>query len=241
MEKQSFCRVEKKYVIKKSDQKKLLPIIKAEMQPDNYFKSEIFNIYFDDDDYNMITQSIDWVDFKEKIRARSYKGYDRVFIEIKTKIRGDDENLGHKRRIMVTRKEFKEFINQDASLGNIINHKNVTRSELQVAEEIDYLVKYLNLKPRILVSYKRTSYRNQDGLRITFDENLRYRTKDFRFNKQKDDKIFFEDTQSVIMELKSQDSFPLWLVRELSKLKIYPRQFSKIGSIYQKIRKENDV
>ena len=78
------------------------------MKKDNYYKSEVFNIYFDDDSYDLIIQSIDRPFFKEKLRARSYGGYDRVFFEIKTKIKGKDANLGYKRRVMITKEDYKE-------------------------------------------------------------------------------------------------------------------------------------
>ena len=42
------------------------------------------------------------------------------------------------------------------------------------------------------------------------------------------------DQNYYIMEIKTLSSMPLWLVRSLSELKIYPTSFSKYGSIYQK-------
>ena len=42
------------------------------------------------------------------------------------------------------------------------------------------------------------------------------------------------------MEIKTLGSMPLWLVRSLSELKIYPTSFSKYGSIYQKELKERN-
>lgn len=42
------------------------------------------------------------------------------------------------------------------------------------------------------------------------------------------------------MEIKSVANFPLWLVKELSRLKIYPKSFSKYGEKY-KIYLKNGV
>ena len=36
------------------------------------------------------------------------------------------------------------------------------------------------------------------------------------------------------MELKSKNNLPLWFISVLSKNKIYPTSFSKIGNIYKK-------
>ena len=68
METKVFDRVEKKYLITSAQKKKLLKTIKKYMQPDGYHKSEVYNIYFDNDNYDLIIQSIDHPDFKEKLR-----------------------------------------------------------------------------------------------------------------------------------------------------------------------------
>ena len=44
-----------------------------------------------------------------------------------------------------------------------------------------------------------------------------------------------------IMEIKSTVNFPLWLVKELSRLKIYPHSFSKYGEEYKLLIKEGDL
>ena len=38
---------------------------------------------------------------------------------------------------------------------------------------------------------------------------------------------------TVIMEVKAMDRYPLWLVRALSEMKLYKRSFSKYGNIYR--------
>ena len=89
--------------------------------------------------------------------------------------------------------------------------------------------------------YNRESYKNQDGLRITFDEKLRYRNQNLSFVSKNDDKIYFKDDRNIIMEIKANGVMPMWLVQQLSRLKLYPQQFSKIGKIYEAIRKESNV
>ncbi|MBR3131948.1 polyphosphate polymerase domain-containing protein [Candidatus Saccharibacteria bacterium] len=241
MDNKVFDRIEKKYLITKSDKKKLLTAIKKNMHQDNYHKSEVLNIYFDNDNYDLITQSIDWADFKEKIRARSYGGYNRVFIEIKTKVRGRDVNVGYKRRVMITKNDYDDLINQKASLEELAKKSIETENDLQIAKEADYLINQFDLKPKILVMYDRESYKDDNGLRITFDENLKYRNKNLSFEKGKRDKIYFKNNPNIIMEVKANGVMPLWLVKLMSELKIYPQRFSKIGNIYQKIRKEQNV
>ena len=75
----------------------------------------------------------------------------------------------------------------------------------------------------------------------TFDENLKYSHQNLSFIKGKRDKIYFKDKRNVIMEVKAHGVIPLWLAGIMSAEKIYPQQFSKIGKVYEKLRKENNV
>ncbi len=241
MEIKVFDRVEKKYLITSAQKKRLLSAIRKHMHEDHYFNSEIINLYFDNDNYDLIIQSMDRPEFKEKVRARSYGGYDRVFIEIKTKIKGQDVNVGHKRRVMITHEDFDEFVKGEATLAELSQRSVENRNDLQIAKEADYLISHFNLKPKILITYNRESYKGEDDLRITFDENLRYRNKNLSLVKEKRDKIYFKDKQNIIMEIKANGVIPLWLVGAMSDEKIYPQQFSKIGKVYEKLRKEKNV
>ncbi|MBO4813283.1 polyphosphate polymerase domain-containing protein [Candidatus Saccharibacteria bacterium] len=236
-----FNRVEKKYLITNSEKKKLMSLIKKHMKPDKYHESLVYNIYFDNDSFDFINQSIDWTDFKEKVRARSYGGYDRVFLEIKTKIRGKENNIGYKRRVMIAHSDFKKLIKKKASVEELSKQAIETGNDIQIAKEVDYLINYFDLSPKILVIYNRTSYKGENDLRITFDEKLKYRDHNLELKNKKNDKIYFKDDRNIIMEIKAGGALPLWLVKKLSELKIYPQRFSKIGKIYQKIRKEQNV
>lgn len=245
MEEKVFDRVEKKYLITKQDKTELARLARKYMQKDSYHKSEVVNLYFDNDIFDLISNSIDWVDFKEKVRARSYEGYDRVFLELKTKIHANarseekdeevEENVGYKRRVMITHDDFEELINHKTTLEQLASRSIETSSDLQIAKEIDYLLDRFDLKPKIFISYHRESYKDNHGLRVTFDDRLKYRTKNLSLNKAKHDKIYFKDDHNVIMEVKADGVIPLWLVSKLSERQIYPQQFSKIGKVYERI------
>lgn len=240
-DKKIFDRIEKKCLITAKQKRSMLKAINQHMQKDHYFESEVFNIYLDTDNYDLIIKSIDQPTFKEKLRARSYGGYNKVFFEIKTKLRGKDNNVGYKRRVCVTKKEYRDIVKHKAKVFDIVAEHTDDKSDLQIAKEIDYLIDLFQLEPRILVAYTRESYQGEDGLRITFDENLKYRIKTVTFAKNKSDKNFFEDQKNIIMEIKAHGVLPLWLVRQLSAERIFPEQFSKVGKIYEKLRKENNV
>lgn len=253
MSEMTIERVEKKYLITDEEKSQLLLLMQRYMQKDHYHESVVQNLYFDTDKYDMIAQSIDWIDFKEKVRARSYEGYDRVFLELKTKLRtprklakhqedeGLEENVGYKRRVMVTRDDFEKLLRHKNTLVELAAKSLESKTDLQIAEEIEYLLEYFELRPRIFVAYHRESYKDGEGLRVTFDEGLCFRDQDLSLKSEKHDKIYFKDNRNIIMEIKAHGMMPLWLVKKMSELKIYPQSFSKIGKVYELIRKEQNV
>ena len=237
MDQKTFDRVEKKYIIDKIQKKKILSLVEKNMEKSKYHKSEIFNIYFDTDNYDLIIKSIENPDFKEKFRARFYSGYDKVFLEIKTKLKTDGTKVGYKRRFLITNNDYLKFVDKQKTAFELAGEKIETENDLQIAREVDYLVNHFDLKPKILVYYNRKSYVDDNGLRITFDENLAFRDKDLSFRKKVRDKHYFNTEKSIIMEVKAGGVMPLWLVDVLSKVHAYPVRFSKIGKVYEMLNK----
>ena len=178
--------------------------------------------YFDNNNDEILIRSGDKPIYKDKIRLRSYNTptlNDYVFLEIKSKFEG----ITGKRRIKMKLRDFYDYIN-----NNKINNT-------QIMEEIDYLFKYYDLKPSYFVGYDRLSFKGIENhnLRITFDNNLRSRKDNLKLEEGDYGNLFFDDNR-LIMEIKTLDSMPLWLTNALSKLKIYPISFSKVGEIYKK-------
>ena len=225
-----FERVETKYVLTKDEYESLMKKASKHLLKDTYFKSTINNIYFDNDNYDLINASIDKPKYKEKVRLRSYntpKLSDYVFFEIKTKFNG----VVYKRRVKIKLSEYYDYL---------INHK--FDNDNQIMKEIDYLIRKYNLKPKLMLSYDRTSYYDRDdkNFRITFDKNIRSRNDELNLEYGDAGKLYFDDDMYV-MELKSLGGLPLWFTKILSNLKIYPRSFSKYGNIYKKERDVNYV
>lgn len=228
MNEKTFNRVEQKYLLSNEDYQALFNKIKKYIIEDVFFESKISNIYFDNEQNDLIVYSIDKPIYKDKIRLRSYitpQINDFVFLEIKSKYRG----IVGKRRVKMTLKEYYNYINE-----------GVYDSSNQIMKEIDYLIKYYHLKPTIFIGYDRLSYRLKEdkSFRITFDFNLRSRRDNLQLDKGDAGKLYFDDNQ-VVMEIKSLSSIPLWLIHILSELQIYPATFSKYGRIYQKERKDD--
>ena len=222
MSKNIFRRVEEKYLLSKEELDNLFFKIGDYIEPDDYFESTISNIYFDNINNDLIVNSLDKPIYKEKIRVRSYNNAPNldsiVFLEKKDKYDG----IVGKRRVKMTLRDFYNYID------------NNKYTDSQIMKEIDYFIKYYDLKPSIYIAYDRKSYRGKDNenLRITFDANLRSRNEDLRLELGDAGKKYFEDDY-YIMEIKTLSSMPLWLVRSLSELNIFPTGFSKYGKIYE--------
>lgn len=221
-----FKRIEGKYLLTKLEKEVLLEEIKEYLREDVFFESTVCNIYYDNDNQERIIRSLEKQKFKNKVRIRSYgipTLEDEVFLEIKNKYKG----IVEKRRIKLLLKEFYQY----QETGQICKNE-------QIMKELDYYFRYFHLKPVIYIAYDRVSYRGRDNqnLRIIFDSNLRSRRDNLGLEfGEMVDKYF--DEEYYIMEIKTLDSMPLWLVSVLSRLKIYPTSFSKYGKIYEKEKK----
>ena len=220
MSKNFFKRKEKKYLLSREQFEKVRAKIEEEMAHDGFFESEIYNVYFDNAQNELISQAIQSEDYKCKVRARNYgKNYaEEAFLEIKSKIDG----TVFKRRIKLKMCDFEEFLRT----GEL--------EKSQVGREILHIFEEKNLKPKVFIAYNRLSYKSKTAneLRITFDTNLRFRHKDFHLKTDENCERYFKNP-TFIMETKTVEGFPSWLVDFLSKNKIYPSSFSKYGKIYQ--------
>ena len=218
-----FRRVEKKYFLTIEQYELLLNKTLKYLESDIHGFSTISNIYFDNDNNDLVIRSNEKPIYKEKIRLRGYGdiGLDsKVFLEIKKKYK----SIVGKRRIIITLQEFYDYYN---------NHNLPINN--QVMKEIDYCFKKYNLKPKLFLAYDRIAYYSKEdkNLRITFDFNIRSRNNNLYLEiKDKNDLLF--NYEYYIMEIKTLGTMPIWLVQTLSELKIYPTSFSKYGTIYRK-------
>lgn len=218
-----FERVEEKYVITNQEKELLLDKIKDYIQEDKFFKSEIHNIYFDTEHSDLIINSLDKPVFKDKIRVRSYgvpSLEDDVFLELKVKYKG----VVGKRRTKIKLSEYYHYL----------QNSQFERDD-QILKEIDYYFKHYHLKPAIYIAYDRVSYvgLHNPELRITFDYHLRSRRENLNLDQTVKTSSYFDQDQTI-MEIKTIEAMPLWLVRILSEMKIMPTNFSKYGKIYEK-------
>lgn len=218
-----FKRYEIKYLLTYEQFIEIQKIIEEHMSLDPYGISCIQSLYYDTSTNLLIRRSMDKPVYKEKLRLRSYglSTDDKpVFLEIKKK----NDGIVYKRRIELKENEANYFI------YGYNNHAST-----QIAKEIAYFkMLYQDLRPSILLIYDRIAYGCETDLRVTFDQNIRYRTRSLDLSTSLDGTPLFKD-KTVLMEIKASSAIPLWLVRYLSEHKIFKRSFSKYAEAYKKI------
>lgn len=214
-----FKRYEQKYMVTKDEYEAILFDAEPYISDDRYPFSTVCNVYYDTPDNLLIRRSLEKPRYKEKLRLRSYgvpERDDKVFIELKKKYEG----IVYKRRTSMTLEKAESFL-----CGEV-------KAESQIEREIEYALNfYKGIAPSMYICYDRESFVGDNSFRLTFDSNILWR-------KDKpclDEGAWGErviDSDTYIMEVKSPTSMPLWLVKSLDRLKIYPTSFSKYGRAY---------
>lgn len=218
-----FKRYEIKYMLTKAQKAAVLEKMEKYMRMDKYGRVTIRNIYFDTDTYRLIRHSLEKPVYKEKLRVRSYRqagDNDMVFVELKKKYK----SVVYKRRLELTQKK----------ALNALTMGNPLPVQSQIASEINYFCEYYKrLYPSVFLSYEREAFYALDGsdFRVTFDENILTRQKDFSFDAPVYGTPILEG-EMTLMELKTSGGLPLWMVHCLTENQIYKTSFSKYGKAY---------
>lgn len=218
-----FKRYEKKYLLSSRQYELLWQELEPYVQPDEFFKSTVCSIYYDTDDYQLIRHSIEGPVFKEKLRLRSYgvpEADGDVFVELKKKFKG----VVYKRRIKATEEQAEAWL----------SGRSASPDDSQTSREIEWFISRYALSPKIYIACDREAYVAKDDheLRFTFDKNMRWREVELNLCAGSWGEALLEDGQ-VLMEIKLPDTAPLWLADMLSRLSIFPGNFSKYGNCYK--------
>ncbi|AFQ42227.1 polyphosphate polymerase domain-containing protein [Desulfosporosinus meridiei] len=228
----TFKRYEMKFMLDQAQLDTLIPLLLEYMVPDAHCQEgkeyNIYNIYYDTHDSNLIRHSLSKPYYKEKLRLRSYtiptSFNDQVFLELKKKIGG----IVNKRRVVLTLKDAYDFVR----LGKCpVSSPKLNK---QVASEIEYFLSRNQVSPAAYISYKRLAYFGKDDkdFRVTFDYNVCSRRDDLFLELPSYGTPLLEKGQ-YLMEVKLSGAVPIWLSRTLSGLRLYKTNFSKYGKEYE--------
>ncbi len=217
-------RFELKYIVSPGQEARFLEGLRDHMEPDEYGRTSILSLYYDTPEYRLINASLEKPFFKEKMRLRSYglaTDESPVFLELKRKAYG----TVYKRRVGTTVPLVKRFF---AGEGEIC-------AEGQINREITYFRDfYGNLAPSCLIICERTAYYEPGcDLRVTVDNDPRYRTEDLDLTASMEGEPLLPDGYSIL-EIKVQEAVPLWLAHLLDREGIYKNSFSKYGEAYKR-------
>lgn len=225
----TFNRFELKYLIPIDVIPLLEEVISKNMIPDKYGdeagRYALSSLYYDTPSYHFYWEKIEWLRFRRKVRIRSYetidklKDDDNVFVEIKQRI----DRVTQKRRVMMKYKTAIDF------LDNGVFPISDSPQDQLVINEIEEMRQVYKFNPSCVTSYFRQAWHWSDlesGLRITFDTNIRERTKDLDLSSKKIGKYMVSPDMSI-MEVKCDEAVPLWITEMVSKYNLRLIRVSK--------------
>jgi hypothetical protein len=217
-----FKRIEKKYLLSEAQYAALFQRIGAHLRPDEYGRSTVLSLYLDTPDRRIIRSSIEAVDYKEKLRLRSYgtaRADSAVFLELKKKYGG----VVYKRRAAMTLGEAERYL-----------RTGIKPFDSQIMAEIDWAMRlYGRPGAAMLIACEREAWFDEahPDLRLTFDRNIRCRENELRLDRgSAGTGLLPGDT--VLLEIKTAGAMPLWLADALDAEGILPGSFSKYAEAY---------
>lgn len=222
-----FKRKESKYILDKETFALFKKDLAEYMVADQFAKSTITNIYFDNEDFDMIQDAIAKKNGREKVRMRIYdvqpSATSQAFLEIKKK----EEGIGYKFRLTSNPKAAVNYVERGLA--------DATITDFQVTSELKNLrQRYGKISPKMYIYYDRSSFKGKADkkVRLTIDQNLIYRDFDLLSNQGKYGYPLL-DTNLMIMEIKVAGEKPEWLNQLLEKYQIEKKSFSKYGNAYR--------
>ncbi len=217
-----FKRREIKFLLSESQRASLEEVLAARMVPDEHGASTVRNVYYDTATALLARRSAEHPAYKEKVRTRCYgtpHPFDPVFVELKKK----SDGIVYKRRCELPASDAAELL---AGRG---------RPRTQIERELDWTCRrYEGLRATAYLAYDRVAYFEQGNrdLRVTFDQNVRVRWDDVRLTGPDAGARVLDDGLSIL-EVKTSQALPIWLVRYLEGIGARKTSFSKYGRAWE--------
>lgn len=249
-----FRRFEDKYIIPKTFKEELVKLLAKHLKTDYPDKNTKFNLmkstYFDSSSLDMVKHHMSGVNNRFKLRTREYgpdgklHKADFTFLEIKAK----HDNITDKFRIKVPREDmeaFKKGAPITATIPLAKMNPNIALPDLvKRIESINQALELFHLRPSCETQYIRRSYTddsNDAGLRVTFDEEVKYKVLDViptqisnQLNKgdEEGNELAamvgrYDSKDHMILEVKHHGTVPDWLTKFLNDNLLQKTQFSK--------------
>ncbi|MET3576912.1 polyphosphate polymerase domain-containing protein [Bhargavaea ullalensis] len=212
-----FTRRELKYLITVDQYRRLVLRAGGRLRPDKNGENgryTVSTLYFDNDESRIYYEVKNRLRFRQKLRLRVYDipGRDgKAFFETKQK----NGAIVHKRRTAMPLQEAYRYLKE----GEALPAEDFEVSNTQVLKEIRQFKSLYALRPEMVVSYDRHALHQVDdpSVRVTFDFNLRCRKTDLSLENGSYGQYFI-DPGYAVLEVKVDNSVPLWLARILQEV-----------------------
>lgn len=184
----SAYRYELKYIINNNSINEYLKLILINANAKKKYDKRIVNsIYFDDINFTNANDNLIGLSLRKKFRLRWYNNSDKLFFE--TKIKKNRLNF----------KKILQLSLNDKKINNLSIFELNEIFQRQVLKKHKIISNYLN--PTLGVSYWRDYYENNDGIRITVDNNINfYQT----INSKKINEVNYTKYNYSVLEIKFQ-------------------------------------
>ncbi len=242
---ENFSRYEFKYPMTADTMTAMMQDLAPYTAPDGNGDEQGFytisSIYFDNGFLECYYETINNDAYRQKVRLRGYntvREEDPVFFEIKAKING----LVQKRRVRMSLPHAMAFAEACVEQNEEAVPDEYPCSNPQILRELKHVIVSNGLKPVNVVSYERLAlFALEDPeLRITFDYRIRTRADHLDLTAGNGGNLAAPE-DVVVLEVKSGNNLPFWLVRILAKYHCRNQTFSKYCSHYKQMRLDRIV
>lgn len=216
-----FKRTEEKYLVSDAQRARLEALLDRYMVPDAFGASTIRNVYLDTPSFELVRLSEEHPYYKEKVRIRSYQpAWDEtpVYLEIKKKCDG----VVYKRRAELAQRDARALVS-----GRRAPQTQIEREIAATSERLGWLV------PAAYVAYDRVAYYDPAcrDFRMTLDRRVRVRWDKLTLSSDEATPILKDGLS--ILEVKTSQAMPMWLVDYLTRERIFKASFSKYGTAFR--------
>ena len=215
-ENQILYRYEFKYILNKKISDQIEKEARNFMIYDGHVNKELNNkyfvrsLYFENNFSSNFYEKVDGMKIRRKYRLRTYSNFFDPKVPIFFEVKGRISERTYKKRINIKNKYLNLFLSQSQNFNLLNLYPN---NEMIINFIFDSFRK--NLKPLILVDYKRRPYINKFGLyfRLTFDTNLLSSKTNNLFSNDKYSSWLECKAGYTILEVKFDRSIPAWFHR----------------------------
>jgi SPX domain protein involved in polyphosphate accumulation len=212
-----FNRYELKYIVPMAKVDAICEDLKGFTVPDDHDGERgyrIVSLYYDSPDHDCFWAKIEGLKFRRKLRLRVYPAGDierttAGMVEIKQRM----NRTVQKRRLELPLAE------AELLCAGTLPRGDLDPLDLQVATEVQYMVRAMHLRPTCITTYMRRAFVGglyDSGLRITFDMNVGGRAHALEVGLSASNRLFLPPDWSI-MEVKANDTVPDWVTSLLGR------------------------